>query len=144
MMENAFCTKNVVLALDLKKQCRLIQFYQEMLNKSILHQNHGFGTRFREKVITNQVLTQDVAKRIWYQKGHFGIIFSEIVHSKPSISVKTALVLAVSQNLLPKRPFWYKIHFATFCVKTWLVITFTLNLVPKPRFWCKMRLYNSF
>ena len=44
------------------------------------------STRFRVKVITNQLLTQNVAKRILYQKGRFGVRFSEIVQTKPVLS----------------------------------------------------------
>ena len=52
MIQNVFCTKNV-----------------------------GFGTRFRQTVITNPVLTENDAKRILHQKRRFGSKFRETVKS---------------------------------------------------------------
>ena len=39
MMDNAFCTKNVVLAIDLVKQQRLTQFYHGMMQNAFGTQN---------------------------------------------------------------------------------------------------------
>ena len=56
---------------------------------------------------------------------------------------KSALVITVSLNPVPKRCFLWKMRFPSICNKTVLVITVSVNLVPKRRFWCKMR-FTSF
>ena len=47
--------------------------------KRILHEKRFFGTRFRERVITNQVFTQNDGRRILHQKRRFGMRFRERV-----------------------------------------------------------------
>ena len=58
-MQNAFCSRNVILALD-----------------------------FGETVEIKTVLSQNDAKRIWQQKRRFGIRFSERVQSLQDLSKK--------------------------------------------------------
>ena len=106
------------------------QFFAQNDGKRISHQKRRFGMTFREteqnllvlskndvqtlfytknvvlaqdleKVITNQVLTQNDGKRLWHQKRRFGMRFRERVQS----------LLVSSKNVL-------QTHFAqrpTFC-----------------------------
>ena len=53
------------------------------MQKAFCHQKRRFGTRFRETVITNPILTKHITKRILSPKGRFGTRFRETVKSKP-------------------------------------------------------------
>ena len=64
----------------------------------ILHQKRRFGTRFRETVITNPVLTQNDAKRILHQKRRFGTRFRETVITNAVLSQTDA-----KRNLAQKK-----------------------------------------
>ena len=57
-----------------------------MRENAICTKKRRFGTRFRETVITNTVLTKNSAKRCLMQKGRFGTRFRERVISNPVLT----------------------------------------------------------
>ena len=75
-----------------------------MRQNAICTEKHRFGTRFKETVITNPVLTQNDAKRNLMQKRRLGTRFRERVISFPVLTQHEA-----KRNLHQKRSFWHKI-----------------------------------
>ena len=67
-----------------------------------MHKKRRFGTRFRETVITNAVLTQNDAKRILHQKHRIGTTFRERVETNPVLT-----------QIGAKRTLHYKRRFGT-------------------------------
>ena len=57
-----------------------------MMENAICTKKRRFGTRFRETVITNTVLTKNDAKRYLMQNGRFGARFRERVISNPVLT----------------------------------------------------------
>ena len=75
-----------------------------MRQNAICTEKHRFGTRFRETVITNPVLTQNDAKRKLMQKRRFGTRVRERVISNPVLTQHEA-----KRNFQQKTSFWHKI-----------------------------------
>ena len=64
-MQNAFWAKSVVLALDFGERVITNPVLLENDAKRIFQQKRRFGSRFRETVNTNAVLTQNDGNRIF-------------------------------------------------------------------------------
>ena len=54
--------------------------------KRVLHKKGRFGTRYRETVITNAVLSENDVKRVLHQKRRFGNRFGETVIANPILT----------------------------------------------------------
>ena len=79
-------------------------FQNKVRENAICAKTHRFGTRVRETVITNPVLTQNDAKRNLMQKRRFDTRFRERVISNPVLTQHEA-----KRNLHEKTSFSHQL-----------------------------------
>ena len=83
MRENAICTKKRRFGTRFREKVITNPFLSENDAKRNLRGKRRFGPRFRQTVITNTFLSQNAAKRNLSQKRRFGTIFRVQVITNP-------------------------------------------------------------